>query len=255
MSNAASSESGKYFRPDSFKLLELAEDTNWWFKTRNSLILWAIRKFASPFENYMELGCGTGFVLRGVRKSFPTARVTGSELFLEGLAVAKRRVPDAVFIQLDATKMKFFGEFDLVGAFDVIEHIDEDELVLRRTHSALTAGGKIAITVPQHMWLWSESDDHALHVRRYAFDDLALKVRASGFEILLQTSFVSLLLPVMALQRRRKKSGDYDPSTEFNIPKLLNLLLTGVMLIELWLIRAGVRFRSGGSILLVAEKR
>jgi SAM-dependent methyltransferase len=150
--------------------------------------------------------------------------------------------------------MSEYDTYDCIGSFDVIEHIESDELVLSNFHKALRSGGLLALTVPQHTWLWSAADAYAHHVRRYKRSDLLRKVRSAGFRIEYSTSFVSLLLPVMALQRVSSRKKQYDPDSEFKISPLLNFLLYQVMQIELVLLRLGLRFPAGGSLLLLARK-
>lgn len=66
---------------------------------------------------------------------------------------------------MDARRIPFEGEFDVIGAFDVLEHIEEDERVLGQLNAALRSGGGIIATVPQHQWLWSEMDTVSGHRR------------------------------------------------------------------------------------------
>lgn len=84
----------------------------------------------------MEIGCGTGYVLSGLSAS-TDFQLSGSDIHVEGLKYAKQRVPSAEFIQMDATEMPFETEFDAIGAFDVLEHISDDELALKNIHKSL----------------------------------------------------------------------------------------------------------------------
>jgi SAM-dependent methyltransferase len=244
----------KYFRPTAFENFARYEDGSWWFRSRNVLIMWALHRYVPEPKDYLEIGCGTGFVLRGVHEAFPAAHVTGSEYFNEGLEFARDRVPTATFIQLDATVMEQRAEYDLIGAFDVLEHIGPDEVVLKNLATALQLGGTLAVTVPQHRWLWSKTDEYACHVRRYTRGELTRKVRAAGFEIDLVSSFVSLLFPFMLLSRVVSRRRDFDPMGEFKIPHWQSNLCESVMSAERWLLRRGVRFPFGGSLLLIAHK-
>ena len=104
-------------------------------------------------------------------------------------------MPDAELLEVDARRLPFEAEFDVVGAFDVLEHIEEDERALIEMHAALRPGGGLVVTVPQHPALWSAVDEYSRHVRRYRRSELLTKLRDSGFEVIHWTSFVSLLLP------------------------------------------------------------
>ncbi|MFL1524186.1 class I SAM-dependent methyltransferase [Pseudomonas sp. O230] len=242
------------FPSESFDLLAAEEAKHWWFRARNRVILWAMRKYVGPFNRFLEVGCGTAFVLDGVNKAYPHSNLYGSEYFEEGLVHARKRIPNATFLQIDATVMKDVSQYDVIGAFDVIEHIEQDQLALNNLARALESGGTLLITVPQHQWLWSEVDEFACHVRRYSRPELIQKVESAGLSVKYTSSFVSLLVPLMWLSRARPSKGDYDPMTEFHIPKFINKSLELVMRFELTLMKLGLRLPLGGSLLLVAKK-
>ena len=245
------------YDPAHFEMLAGLEATNFWFQARNELILWAFRKFFPRARSYLEVGCGTGFVLGAIAEAFPQMQVQGSEIFVEGLGFAKQRVGKARLFQMDAKQVPYREAFDVIGAFDVIEHIDDDERVLAQMHQALKPGGGILLTVPQHMWLWSSQDDAAHHVRRYTRAELVGKVEAAGFKVAWTTSFVSLLLPAMLASRLGKRgpaAADDDIFSEFRISRALNAALLAMMRVELFLVRLGIRFPLGGSRILAAYK-
>jgi len=243
------------FDPAYFETLFRLEDGNFWFQARNRLILWAMHKYFPDCKRFLEVGCGTGFVLAAVSRAFPGLAPTGSELHAEGLAWTARRLPRADFVQMDARRIPYDCEFDLVGAFDVIEHIDEDEQVLAQARQALRPRGGLLLTVPQHRFLWSASDDYAYHKRRYSRGELLAKVKRAGFAVKCCTSFVTMLLPaLMASRLRIRSSRDFDPEAEFRLSPLMNQVLAAVMSAERALIRSGVRLPAGGSLLLAAER-
>ena len=246
------SRSNSGFKVEYFAPLAAHEDRNFWFVARNRLILWALETYCSPFESFLEIGCGTGSVLSAVARRFPSARVTGSEVFAEGLTFAAARAPRAQFVQMDACNCPYVEEFDVTGAFDVIEHIDDDEAALGYLYRALKPGGKLLISVPQHRWLWSTADSYACHRRRYTAEGLHAKVRRAGFEIRRSTSFVSLLLPAMLISRRSTKP--FNPLAEFKIHAALNEVLKAILTCERRLVTRGVNFPLGGSRLVIATK-
>ena len=227
---------------------------NWWFRARNRVILWVLRTRVGEVQRYLEVGCGTGFVLQAVRGAFPRTELAASEYFAEGLVYARERVPDARFMQLDARTMQDADAWDVIGAFDVIEHIAEDELVLANLARALVPGGWLLVTVPQHRWLWSTVDEQACHQRRYRRRELLDKVRASGLQVSYCTSFVSLLVPLMWWSRRQRRVTAAPGRDEFDIPGWLNRALGVVMAVEFGLLRLGLRLPVGGSLLVLARK-
>jgi len=244
------------FDPQLFPELAELEARNFWFRARNALIILALKRYFPGFSNFLEIGCGTGYVLQGVAEAFPAAQLCATEAQTEGMRFAANRVPRAAFMQLDARRMPFDREFDVVGAFDVIEHIDDDHAVLGGLYRAANPGGGVLLTVPQHPFLWSEYDVRAHHVRRYTADELKRKIEQAGFRIARMTSFVSLLLPLMLISRRARNtsSADYDPLAELRIGGAASTLLELVLGFERLLIRSGLSLPFGGSLLVVAQK-
>jgi SAM-dependent methyltransferase len=248
---------GGGFKPEYFSELSQLEAENFWFRARNELILWALRTYKPDASTFLEVGCGTGFVLSGIARACPKLALSGSEIFLAGLSHAAERVPSAHFMQMDARRVPFVEEFDAIGAFDVLEHIEEDDIVLAQLHSAIKPGGVLLLTVPQHPWLWSASDEYACHVRRYKRAEIEQKIKTAGFELLRSSSFVTSLLPAMMLSRvlHKKKASDFDPAGELKIKAFLNNLFYALMKLELTGIRFGMNYPVGGSRLIVAERK
>jgi SAM-dependent methyltransferase len=244
------------FRPEYFAELAKLEPNNFWFRARNRLILSALGRYFPNAANLLEVGCGTGYVLAGIHSAFPRMRLYGSEIYGNGLGIAAARVKEAALFQMDARKIPFKEEFDVIGAFDVLEHIEEDSAVLQQMYQALKAGGGIILTVPQHPFLWSQQDAAACHVRRYQRNELISKVELAGFSVKRVTSFVFLLLPLMLLSRWKKRMPDaeYDPMAELRMSPFTNAMLGAVMRLESALIRCGLNLPAGGSLLLVASK-
>jgi SAM-dependent methyltransferase len=244
------------FPADGFDRLVRLEAGNFWFRSRSKIILWALDKYFKNTARFLEIGCGNGYVLSCVHQLFPNVNLFGSEVYQQGLHHASKRIPTAEFFQMDARAIPFENHFDVIGAFDVLEHISEDEKVLASMFQAVVPGGGILITVPQHRFLWTYADTFAGHVRRYSSRELKEKAEKAGFKVEAVISFISFLLPLMLLSRLLQGNNPkkYDPEAELRLNPIMNIVLEKILDFERFLIRLGLRLPWGGSLLLVARK-
>jgi SAM-dependent methyltransferase len=246
---------------DSFAFLARVEADHFWFKSRNDLVAWLVKTHARSARRVIEIGCGTGYVLGALQRTLPGAQIAGSELHSKGLEIAARRYGAGVeLIQMDARKTGLRDAVDVVGAFDVLEHIAEDEAVLAEVTRMLKPGGVLIATVPQHPWLWGPNDDIAHHQRRYKVGELSRKAAAAGLTPLYRSSFVTLAFPVMAASRLLRGTSDQEAvkrqrvESEFEISPGINRAMLAVQRIEHGLRRGGVPLPFGGSQVVVARK-
>lgn len=250
------------FDPDDFAFLAGVEQTNFWFVARRELICQLARIYAPGARSYIEIGCGSGNVIAAIARQERLDRIVGTELHTIGLAQARAFMPAGVqLVQADARRIPFRSAFTLAGAFDVLEHIEEDEAVLREVHNALQPGGVFIATVPQHPFLWSAPDVAAYHVRRYGRNELQDKLIRAGFRIIFATSYTVSLFPLMLLSRTlaRRREEDVERARqtarrEFNVSPILNRFLTCTLRLENALSARGVRWPFGGSRVVVARK-
>lgn len=249
------------FPPDMFDLLAELEENNFWFKARNKIIRHLYQKYLGKnnAKKVLEIGCGNGYVLRGLQDL--GYQLTGSEIYLDGLKNVRKRLNENVeLIQLNALNMPFENHFDAIGAFDVIEHIEDDIKVMQETHKSLKKDGYFFITVPQYQCMWSYLDDYAKHKRRYTQKELKTKLKSCGFEIQFCSSFVTTLFPFVFLSRLMKKRKPIDRIliddviNEFMIPKIINYSFYKMMLIDFFFIKIGVSLPFGNSIVVVSKK-
>jgi ubiquinone/menaquinone biosynthesis C-methylase UbiE len=242
------------FAPEQFRHLLSVTPEHFWLAARNRLIVWALRRFFPAARTFLDVGCGTGHVARALSEAIPTLSITASEAALAGLREAARVVPDADLVQADVMWLPYDSEFDVVGVFDVIEHIPDHDTALREIGRAAASGGGVLITVPQHPKLWSSLDTYSGHQRRYTRDELLSLVARAGLEVVYVTSFVTLLLPAVMASRLTQGDVPVDPMREFHISPVLNRMGAAVMAIEHRLIAAGLSFGVGSSLLVVARK-
>ena len=244
------------FDPGSFAALADIEASHFWFVARNELMVGLSVRYFPQARSFLEVGCGNGIVLSALKASRHWERLVASDLQPKGLAHARARMPrDVEFVQMSALAIPARHAFDLIGAFDIVEHVADDEGVLRSIHRALRPGGGTIISVPQHPWLWSGADDVAHHQRRYRRGELETKLRRNGFEILVSLSYTAILLPLMVASRikARIKPGEQDLNREVSLNRTVNALLLAILRAEVRLSLAGLHWPAGGSRVVVAR--
>jgi SAM-dependent methyltransferase len=255
------------YDPAFFERLFDIEDRHFWFRTRNGIIATLVRQITAslaPGYSVLEIGCGTGNVLRVLEKICSQGTVIGLDQSTEGLAFARRRT-SCTLLEGDARAMSFDVKFDLAGLFDVLEHLPDDVQVLRDIRSLLRPGGALLLTVPAGRSLWSYFDEAARHSRRYELAELVGKLTQAGYRVEYATPYMASLYPFIWLGRRlaarkhRHTNGHGDRShdlalQELRVVPVVNELLAGLLSWEKWVVTRRRHLAFGTSLLALARR-
>jgi SAM-dependent methyltransferase len=233
--------------------MRLLQADHWWFRGKRRILAGLIGALDLPKPaKVLEVGCGPG-------GNLPMLGAFGEVVGLEpdedsrafaaentGLRVEGGLLPDGLPFDPES--------FDLVCAFDVIEHVDEDQASVAALARLLKPGGYLATTVPAQPWMWSRHDELHHHKRRYTMAPYRALFEAAGVEIVKASYFNTLLFPPIAAIRALKmltKSTAADDDAMPSAP--VNGLLAAVFGSELgWLKHASLP--TGVSILLIARR-
>jgi SAM-dependent methyltransferase len=230
------------------------EREHWWFQGRRAIVADVLERWLPPPPlRILDIGCGTGEMLDMLTHfgdvlamdSSPAAVAFCHERFGTTAEVVQGYVPD----DLPTGEL-----FDVVSAFDVIEHLDDDRVALRRLRSLTAPGGMIVVTVPAFQFLWSAHDVRNHHRRRYTRPELRARLLEAGYEVPLISYFNTFLFPPAALGRllQRLRRVDHTPAT-FSLPSSpANAGLKRVFAAERFVLRRG-RFPFGVSILAIGR--
>jgi SAM-dependent methyltransferase len=248
------------YDPHFFESLPLIEDRHFWFVARREVVLDGLRRAVPDLAGraLFDIGCGSGGLLRFLHDHIALAGACDAHRL--ALDLARRRVNTPFVLVDDGRVPPLAPGQTLLGMFDVLEHLDEDDAVLRWLLSILEPGGVLALTVPAHPFLFDEMDRLAHHRRRYTRRELREKLLRAGFEVRLLTHFMALLVPPLLLFRRlgrllqllglRSLRG---PTQELRLVPGLNALMRALLRIErAWLGRHTLPF--GSSLLAVAVR-
>lgn len=198
------------------------DQRHWWYRARREILATLIRREALPpaKARILEIGCGTGHNLAMLGQF---GKIDALELDDEARAIAEQRLGRKV---LSAPLPGLAGvkdrHYDLIGAFDVIEHVEDDRAAIATIAAKLKPGGKLVMTVPAHQWMWSAHDTVNHHKRRYSKRDLKALIEGSPLKLDKLGYFNSLLFPLAIVDRlaanvRGKEDADLKlPSRPLN---------------------------------------
>jgi SAM-dependent methyltransferase len=230
------------------------DDRHWWYRARRRIIADLIRREVRPPANarILELGCGTGHNL-AMLGGF--GNVDGLELDDEARAMSEQRLGRAIMSSpLPELADVADRHYDLVGAFDVIEHIDDDRAALASIATKLKPGGKFVMTVPAHQWMWSAHDIVNHHKRRYSKPSLRRLIEGSPLQIEKLGFFNSLLFPLAVAERASSKLRGKDNGDVKLPPAPLNVVLEKIFEAERYLV-GRLPLPPGLSLFAVASAR
>ena len=232
------------------ELYEL-EDRHWWFRSRRRVV-WALLRRAGlpPSPRVLDAGCGTG---RNLLEFGRLGDAEGVDFSQDAVEFCRRRGIERVH-QASLEQLPFDdGRFDLVIATDVIEHLDDDRRALAELRRVTATGGRLLVTVPAYMWLWSRHDESMHHRRRYTAGGLTARICAAGWTPEVETYFFSILLPgVAAVRAFRRRGGDGESDLSLTSPAVGRVLELPSRA-EAKLIERGVDLPAGVSVGVVAS--
>jgi len=229
------------------------EAQHWWFVARRKVIAALIRQQMQgrPDAQILEAGCGSGGNLQmlgqfGSVDAFEyddTARRKAVEK--SGLDIQFGALPDAV--PFDGTR------YDLIGLFDVLEHVEADTASLAALATRLTDRGRILVTVPAFPFLWSRHDERHHHFRRYTRASLTAAAQAAGLKVSYSSYFNFFLFPVAVAARAAKRLTGSDTPDDTLPRGWVNAVLTRIFGVERHLV-GRMRLPVGLSLAAVLEK-
>lgn len=197
----------------------------WWYVARADLLEVALRRFVEGMGTALDLGSADGPSAAWLREA--VTRTASLDIDPRGLG------SDGVCGS--ALALPFAdGTFDVVSAFDVIEHCDPEDVALAEVRRVLRPGGRFVMSVPAYTWAWTDFDVANGHHRRYTTKRAVAAVEAAGFRVDRATYGFATVFPMFALERTarriaaRRHDGPADIVKVPQFPRPLNSLLTTV---------------------------
>jgi SAM-dependent methyltransferase len=233
------------------------EERHWWFRARRDIFAAVIQKYAPPALarrlRLIEVGCGSGGNLPMLSR-FGT--VVGAEPEPTAIAYFLEKQGQAFTVLHHRVPEPLPDRYDILGMFDVLEHIEDDAGALKWAADQLEPGGILVLAVPAFKFLWTEQDEAALHFRRYTPRQL-LDILPPSLSVIHRSCFNTLLFPAILAVRgvmRKKAPPDRPPKLHLGIPpEPFNWLLYQIFRLERFVVPRW-RLNLGVSILLVARR-
>ena len=235
--------------------MDRAEDHLWWYRSLHAYLTQALLNSRAPVDSPMlDAGCGSGGLLRALASVAPDRQRIGLER-LEPVAARAREKSGATIVVGTVDALPFQdNSFGAIFSADVLYHRNVDPgLAMRESFRCLKPGGLMLINVPAFQWLSSYHDQRVHGARRFRRHELKQMFASAGFSLPKIHYWNSLLFPVMVARRMRPTSANAASDVE-PLPGYLDTTLGAIVSLERNLIRMGVRFPAGGSILGLAYK-
>lgn len=233
------------------KMYEL-EDRYWWFVGRRRLALTLLRRnVATERPRVLDLGCGTGVVLRELSA---WANPVGLDMSDRALDYCRRRGLTRL-AKGDGEALPFAdGCFDAVLGLDIFEHIARDDIAFAEACRVLCPGGVLVLSVPAYRVLWGPHDVALHHHRRYRAAEIRRRLTDAGFASARVGYSVFFLFPIVVVWRmfEKRKRGPAKASL-VHVPGWVNRLLIMIQALEASMI-ARMNLPWGSSVIAVAKK-
>jgi SAM-dependent methyltransferase len=243
---------------DEYKIMYEIEHSYWWFVGKQFLVRSILERTSlnDPHKDMiLDIGCGTGTVLK-LLEEFGIA--CGVELSAHAIQFLKKRGLN-LLVRSDVSRSLPFKDnvFSVITCLDVLEHLDDDFMLLKEMVRVCRPGGHVILTVPALDVLWSPHDAALHHKRRYTKSQLLGKILSLHATVTKKTYYNTvLLLPILAVRKLKPfLSGKQKVQSDFfmSLPRWMNTFLTFVFVTEIRLLKR-LNFPLGVSLLLVLEK-
>lgn len=231
------------------------EQSYWWHLGRLEIIQ-TYMKYASRNRSnpaILNVGCGTGGTIETLEKFGKVDNVDTSD---DAIAFAKK-LGYRNITKVDDIDLPFKDRtYDVVGAFDVLEHIEDHKSALSEWKRVLKDDGAIVITVPAYQWLWSGHDVSSHHRRRYTVRSLMAVAAEAGLRPERKSYAISFSLPLVAGFRlaNRVLDGKADSKSSYvPVPRAVNKLFTVLLKVEAKMHNT-VSLPAGTSVITILRK-
>jgi SAM-dependent methyltransferase len=219
----------------------------WWYRARTQLLEVALGDYLGSPRQLLDVGSADGPSVAWMRGDH---RRTAIDVDPRGLKPGEGVCASALALPFgDAT-------FDVVGAFDVLEHCEPESQALTELTRVLQPGGRLLMSVPAYAWAWSDHDEQAGHYRRYTRKRLVRAIEGSGLVVDRATYGFGGVFPFFVAERLKRRISKPAPVSEKQLPRVsagMDRVLMGLTRAEAKVLRRR-DLPFGSSVFLAATK-
>ena len=242
--------------PIEYAKLDRLEDRMWWFAAAHANLRMLAHDFTSSTapDRVLDAGCGTGGLLVKLAADRPAATVIG--LDADQAACTRAKAKSARPMCRGSVNELPFADaaFSAIFSADVLCHRDVDERqALAQFHRCLRPGGILVLNLPAYRWMLSRHDAAVSNVRRYTRRGAARLLRDAGFRLLYASYWNVVLFPLMVITRKLLPSRGIASDVKL-YPAPIEALCRAATAFERALLKGGLRFPFGGSLIAIAGK-
>jgi SAM-dependent methyltransferase len=220
----------------------------WWYRARTDLLRQVLEPYVDRNARILDVGSADGPSVAWLRDG---PRHVSLDLDPRGLG--------ADGVCGSALALPFEDEaFDIVAAFDVIEHCEPEGTALDEAARVLAPGGRLLLSVPAYQWAWSDFDDQNGHHRRYTRARAVAAVERSGLVVDRATYAFASVFPFFVAERvgRRVRPSSREAADVVSLPRVpkpVESVLMGLSRVDRALL-ARVDLPFGSSVVVAASK-
>ncbi len=237
---------------EEFRRMGELEDSMWWYRGLHANVLHAIRTHAPGSTDLLDAGCGTGGVLKAIRKAHPNMHLNGLDLSEMACAIAREK-SGATVTTGSVDRLEYAdGSFDVLLSLDVLGYELDRDAVIKGYHRVLRPGGRMILNLPAYQWMLSYHDRAVGQGKRFTLAEGVELVQRHGFQVRAATYWNTILFPLMFIRRKLLPGSSSSDVKPFG--PIMNTTFERCLALERQLTDRQVRLPFGGSIFLIAER-
>jgi SAM-dependent methyltransferase len=247
-------------KPEYYREYYRLERENWWFLARQEILFSQAKKLFARKEKIriLNVGAGLGATTIMLEQLGDVTSVEYDKYCCDFVATEL----GLEFIHGSITDLPFKEDvFDLVCAFDVVEHVHEDKLAISELYRVCKTGGYVFTTVPAFKFLWSQHDEINEHIRRYTLRNYTELFTSLNGKITFKSYFNFWLFAPIAIVRIvssvfRKKGAHIQPKSDFTKIKsgVISRCLLTIFKSERFFLNRYIKLPVGVSVMVVYKK-